>query len=381
MEDKVSFFCPKCGTLLEAPTEMSGAEAICPTCSQSMIVPASPDLANPSLSLADGMIDLSNDRAAALNRWLKAIREVLFTGFGIAAVSVLDVSFSLVTLIASLIWLFAARLLCCGIGKGALWARVSTYLLVILSAIVAVYDWQEFDLLDWVGLVLFVLAAAMLLLPNVSSKLKELGRGLKSTGKACLLFWAVLIFSTVLVGNAPEAKGLRDYEIPRALFLIGAVIISHVFELLARCFDGGLHYAMGGATGDAPVVYSKSRNVSCPKCGQLISVPDTDDNDQVACPSCRHEFYPFGRSSLAILAFYLGLVSPLLLPAPFALVCGILALKDIKKNRGKHGIVRAKVGVVIGGIITGLFCLPIALPIYFYFRKKKSRAHEYVDNQ
>lgn len=370
MEENVSFCCPKCGTQLEAPTEMAGAEAVCPSCNQSMIVPAAPEQADPSLSLASETIDLSNDRAASLNRWLKAIREILFGGFVIAALRVLDVSFSLVTLIAAFVYLFAAHLLCCGIGKGSLWARVSTYLLAICHVIAAVVNGKEFGLFNWAGLVLFVLAAAMLLLPNVSSKLKELGSGLKSTKKACLLFWAVLISSTVLLEIAPEAKGLRDYEIPRGLFLVGAVIVGYVFEFLTRISVGGLRYATGGAVGDAPVVYTKSRDVSCPKCGQLINVPDTDDNDQVSCPSCQHEFYPFGISSLAIVAFYLGLFSPLLVPAPFAFACGMLALKDIKTNRGKHGITRAWFGVIIGG----LFCLPLSLPIgiYFYCRKKKS---------
>ena len=373
MEENVSFSCPKCGTLIEAPTEMVGAETICPSCSQSMIVPATPDQAGQSLSLASEMIDLSNDRAASLNRWLNAIRVVLLCGFGFAALGVLDVSFSLVTLIAAFICLFAAHLLYCGIGQGALWARVSTYLLAILYAIVAVVVWQESGFPDCagLGLALLVLAAAMLLLPNVSSKLKELGRGLENTKKSCLSFWAVLIFSTVLFGIAPETKGLRDYqnEIPRGLFLIVAFIISYVCEFLARCFGRGLDHAMG--VGDSPVVYTKSRDVSCPKCGQLINVPNTDDNDLVACPSCQHEFYPFGLSLLAILAFYLGLFSPLVLPAPFAFACGMFALKDIKAHRGKHGITRAWFGVILGGV----FCFPLSVPIgiYLYYRKKKKK--------
>ncbi|MGH8105857.1 MAG: GYF domain-containing protein [Arenimonas sp.] len=66
---------------------------------------------------------------------------------------------------------------------------------------------------------------------------------------------------------------------------------------------------------------------------------------------------PVGRSFWAIAAGYLGLVSILVLPAPFALVTGILAVLDIKKNPEKHGMGRAIFGIVMGGIFTGLLVL------------------------
>jgi hypothetical protein len=59
---------------------------------------------------------------------------------------------------------------------------------------------------------------------------------------------------------------------------------------------------------------------------------------------------PVGRSALAIAAGYLGLFSVLLLPAPLALVFGILALKDLKKNPAKLGAGRAWFGVIAGGL-------------------------------
>lgn len=57
---------------------------------------------------------------------------------------------------------------------------------------------------------------------------------------------------------------------------------------------------------------------------------------------------PVGRSPLAIAAGYLGLLSPLLIFAPFALLFGVLAILDIRRHPHKHGMGRAIFGVVMG---------------------------------
>lgn len=59
---------------------------------------------------------------------------------------------------------------------------------------------------------------------------------------------------------------------------------------------------------------------------------------------------PLGRSGWAILAGYLGLLSLLVLPAPFAILCGVLAIKDINKNPHKLGLVRAWFGIIAGSL-------------------------------
>lgn len=61
---------------------------------------------------------------------------------------------------------------------------------------------------------------------------------------------------------------------------------------------------------------------------------------------------PVGRSGWAIAAGYLGLFSLLVVPAPFALVCGLLAVRDIRRNPNKHGMGRAVFGIVLGGLGT-----------------------------
>ena len=63
---------------------------------------------------------------------------------------------------------------------------------------------------------------------------------------------------------------------------------------------------------------------------------------------------PVGRSPWAVAAGYLGLVSFLLLPAPFALLFGILGLLDIRRNPQLCGKGRAWLGVVAGALFTAV---------------------------
>lgn len=65
---------------------------------------------------------------------------------------------------------------------------------------------------------------------------------------------------------------------------------------------------------------------------------------------------PVGISGWAIAAGYLGLVSLILIPAPFALATGIYAVIDIRRsksgNRPKYGMGRAIFGIVMGVLFT-----------------------------
>jgi hypothetical protein len=60
---------------------------------------------------------------------------------------------------------------------------------------------------------------------------------------------------------------------------------------------------------------------------------------------------PVGRSGWSIAAGYFGLLSILVLPAPFAIWFGVLAIRDIKKNPEKLGIVRAWFGILAGSFV------------------------------
>ncbi len=88
------------------------------------------------------------------------------------------------------------------------------------------------------------------------------------------------------------------------------------------------------------------------------------------CPSCGWQDYaqgppasvgadptmrmllPVGRSVYAIIAGYLGLISVLLIPAPFALLTGILAMRDIQKHPHKGGRGRAIFGIIMGAVFS-----------------------------
>jgi len=61
---------------------------------------------------------------------------------------------------------------------------------------------------------------------------------------------------------------------------------------------------------------------------------------------------PVGRSGWAIAAGYLGLVSVLCIPSPLALIAGILANREMRRNPKQHGMGRAVFGIVMGSIGT-----------------------------
>ena len=61
---------------------------------------------------------------------------------------------------------------------------------------------------------------------------------------------------------------------------------------------------------------------------------------------------PVNRSGYSIIAGYLGLISILLIPAPFALLFGFLGIRDIKNNDEKHGMGRAIFGIAMGAIFS-----------------------------
>ena len=71
---------------------------------------------------------------------------------------------------------------------------------------------------------------------------------------------------------------------------------------------------------------------------------------------------PVGRSPWAIWAGYLGLFSLLVFPAPLALVTGLVAVWDIRRNPERHGMGRAVFAIVMGGAITGLVVWNLARP-------------------
>jgi predicted acyltransferase len=96
-------------------------------------------------------------------------------------------------------------------------------------------------------------------------------------------------------------------------------------------------------------------NFRCTKCAQIIqptaqAVVTTDLGDSAAM----RMLLPVGRSGLAIAAGYAGLFAVLVVPAPLALLLGVLAVRDLRKNPKKHGMGRAVFGIVMGALGSGL---------------------------
>ena len=122
-----------------------------------------------------------------------------------------------------------------------------------------------------------------------------------------------------------------------------------------------------------PIVFT------CPHCGLQTNVPEEYAGQSGPCAECGRQItipplgppagpapafrpradigddpairmlIPVGRSGLAIAAGYAGLIPCL---GPVAILLGILAIRDLKKNPDKHGMGRAIFGVVMGSIFT-----------------------------
>ena len=72
---------------------------------------------------------------------------------------------------------------------------------------------------------------------------------------------------------------------------------------------------------------------------------------------------PVGRSGWAIASGYLGIFSLLGIFAPFAIITGLLALREIKKNPKLGGRGRAVFGIVMGSIVTLGIAVAILVPM------------------
>lgn len=62
-----------------------------------------------------------------------------------------------------------------------------------------------------------------------------------------------------------------------------------------------------------------------------------------------------GTPFSAIAAGYLGLFSVLFVPAPFAIIFGIIGLGTLKHNEEMRGKVRCWVGIIMGSLVTLFF--------------------------
>jgi hypothetical protein len=97
----------------------------------------------------------------------------------------------------------------------------------------------------------------------------------------------------------------------------------------------------------------------CINCSAVIQPVPVYQSSDIGDDAGMRMILPVGRSALAIIAGYLGLFSLILIPAPLALIFGILAVIDIKKNPKKHGMGRAIFGIIMGVIFSILLIIMI----------------------
>lgn len=111
-------------------------------------------------------------------------------------------------------------------------------------------------------------------------------------------------------------------------------------------------------------VYNEDSASYCTSCGEPMAAPVQQAVPQgpslEESPAMRM-LLPVGRSGWAIAAGYLGLFSLVLVFAPFAIVCSVLAIFDLKRNPKKCGMGRAIFGLVMGVLGTfGLLALMVS---------------------
>lgn len=70
---------------------------------------------------------------------------------------------------------------------------------------------------------------------------------------------------------------------------------------------------------------------------------------------------PVGQSVWAIAAGYLGLFSILCLPGPIAILCSLMAIRDLRRNPRLSGWGRAIFGMVMGTLGTLMMVLPFVI--------------------
>jgi ribosomal protein L40E len=79
---------------------------------------------------------------------------------------------------------------------------------------------------------------------------------------------------------------------------------------------------------------------------------------------------PVGRSGWAIAAGYLGLISVLCVPSPLALIAGILAIREMRRDPKKHGMGRAVFGIIMGSVGTVLLVIFVAALIMESWKRR-----------
>lgn len=120
---------------------------------------------------------------------------------------------------------------------------------------------------------------------------------------------------------------------------------------------------------------------TCPYCAESI------EDHVIVCPYCDSQLtgpafalptvsqdigdsaglrllLPVGRSGWAIAAGYLGLLAVLMVPAPVALIVGVIAAVHLRRNPHLHGWGRAVFGIVMGTVGTVMLVAGLVTAVF-----------------
>jgi hypothetical protein len=136
----------------------------------------------------------------------------------------------------------------------------------------------------------------------------------------------------------------------------GKVVGSFEYDQLRQMYETGVMQASDHAWTNGmkewqtlAALFPAMSPPPLPPRASIIPAPAFSPQPRLAAPNgCLALVVPVGRSGWAIAAGYFGLLSILILPAPLAIWFGVLAIRDIKKNPEKLGIVRAWFGILAG---------------------------------
>ena len=97
---------------------------------------------------------------------------------------------------------------------------------------------------------------------------------------------------------------------------------------------------------------------TCKKCDRVLRTRIvTRDQSRLAEDPKMRMILPVGRSVLSIAAGYAGLFAMLIFPAPIALILGIVAIIDLKRNPKQLGMGRAIFGTIMGALFSTFLLL------------------------
>ena len=86
----------------------------------------------------------------------------------------------------------------------------------------------------------------------------------------------------------------------------------------------------------------------CPHCGVVFAGPGSASHD-----AGMRMLLPVGRTGLSITAGYVGLAAIAIFPlAPVAIILGVLAVRELQRKPGSHGMGRAIFAIVAGGLVS-----------------------------